>query len=83
MYPQNGVFTVDMHFRMEVHRWQYCSVDVNEIIIGMIRHDVAAAVPAPFTMAVVRFGIGIELVFTLCNLDGIGTPQRERIDRSG
>jgi len=72
-----------MHGGLEWEVWQDGGIDIHHIAMGVARHNMSAALRAELPLAVRRFGIGGNEVFTLGDCDVFGAPDGVAIHGRG
>src|SRR5262245_44816489 len=81
LHAQDGALVVDVHARLEGEGRDGGGVDVDEVPLGVARHEVAAAELAPFTMAARVLVVLADVLGPLHHLHRLGLPEGEGVDR--
>src|SRR5579864_7104013 len=79
-HSQHPFLIIDMDAGFERELWNHCRVHVGDSHAGMLGEDMSSTRLAPFTKAVRRFVVSADIVRTLGDAHGFGSPQRESVD---
>ena len=68
---------------LEVDRWQYCGIDIDQLPLGMLGQQVAAALAAPNQEIARAFKVGKEEIFGLLQAVEIYVTRDHELDLQG
>src|SRR4051812_40662978 len=83
LHRQDGRRVVDVDPGRERERGDRGRVDIDEVPRRVPRQEMAAAHCAPLPVALLRLVVLPDELLTFGHGDGLGLPQRERVDRAG
>src|SRR5437867_3129985 len=81
-HGQHGRLIIDVYRGRERKRWDRRCVDIDQIPLRVPRQQMAAAELAPLAIAPLGLVVLADLLFSLGDLDRLGLPQRECVDRA-